>query len=314
MPTAIVTGCAGFIGSHLIDELLKKNWTVIGIDNFHPYYNRKLKELNLQNALKNKNFNFIEGSILVSEDLEKLPKNIDFLFHFAAIAGVRNSILHPKEYFEINLEGTKKLLERFQHIGKIIFASTSSVYGDVPNTHFPVKETEPLQPISPYGESKKLAEEFCQHFSLITKTKLSILRFYTVFGPRQRPDEAFTKFIKLILDNKSIPIYGNGNKERDFTYVGDIISGTLLAAEKGAGIYNLGTNNPISVNFMVSVIEKLMRQKVIKKNINSPEGDVEKTHADITKAQIELNYSPKISFETGINNCIIWCKETHPFF
>ena len=314
MPTAIVTGCAGFIGSHLIDELLKKNWTVIGIDNFHPYYNRKLKELNLQNALKNKNFNFIEGSILVSEDLEKLPKNIDFLFHFAAIAGVRNSILHPKEYFEINLEGTKKLLERFQHIGKIIFASTSSVYGDVPNTHFPVKETEPLQPISPYGESKKLAEEFCQHFSLITKTKLSILRFYTVFGPRQRPDEAITKFIKLILDNKSIPIYGNGNKERDFTYVGDIISGTLLAAEKGAGIYNLGTNNPISVNFMVSVIEKLMRQKVIKKNINSPEGDVEKTHADITKAQIELNYSPKISFETGINNCIIWCKETHPFF
>jgi nucleoside-diphosphate-sugar epimerase len=310
MPIAIVTGCAGFIGSHLVDELLKNNWIVYGIDNFHPYYNRDLKELNLKNLKKSKNFTFIEGSIISKSDLNKIPKNIDYLFHYAAIAGVRNSILHPDEYFKINLDGTKILLQNFFKIKKIIFASTSSVYGEVDSNDFPVKETHSLNPISPYGESKKQAEEFCQQFTDQNGIDLTILRFYTVYGPRQRPDEAFTKFIRLILNGKSISVYGDGNKERDFTYVSDIVNGSLLAAEKGVGIYNLGTNHPVTVNHMISTIEKLMEQKIQKEYVKSPIGDVQKTHADISQAEKELGYFPKISFEEGVRNCINWCKET----
>jgi nucleoside-diphosphate-sugar epimerase len=310
MSIALVTGCAGFIASHLVDELLKNNWIVYGIDNFHPYYDRALKELNLKNLKKSKNFTFIEGSILSKSDLNKIPKNIDYLFHYAAIAGVRNSILHPDEYFKINLDGTKILLQNFIKIKKIIFASTSSVYGEVSSNAFPVSENHLLNPISPYGESKKLAEEFCQQFVIKNQIELVILRFYTVFGPRQRPDEAFTKFIRLILDKKAVPIYGDGNKMRDFTYVSDIVNGSILASTKGSGVYNLGTNNPITVNQMVSTIEKLVGEKIQKKYVKSPTGDVQKTHADISKAQKELGYSPNMLFEDGVQNCIKWCIET----
>ena len=310
MSIAVVTGCAGFIASHLVDELLKNNWIVYGIDNFHPYYDRELKELNLKHLKKSKNFTFIEGSILSKSDLNKIPKNIDYLFHYAAIAGVRNSILHPDEYFKINLDGTKILLQNFIKIKKIIFASTSSVYGEVSSNDFPVSENHLLNPISPYGESKKLAEEFCQQFVIKNQIELVILRFYTVFGPRQRPDEAFTKFIRLILDKKPVPIYGDGNKMRDFTYVSDIVNGSILASTKGSGVYNLGTNNPITVNQMVSTIEKLMELKIQKKYVKSPTGDVQKTHANISKAQKELGYSPNMLFEDGVRNCIKWCIET----
>ena len=310
MSIAVVTGCAGFIASHLVDELLKNNWIVYGIDNFHPYYDKKLKEFNLKNLKKSKNFTFIEGSILSKSDLNKIPKNIDYLFHYAAIAGVRNSILNPDEYFKINLDGTKILLQNFIKIKKIIFASTSSIYGEVSSNDFPVSETHSLNPISPYGESKKLAEEFCQQFVIKNQIELVILRFYTVFGPRQRPDEAFTKFIRLILDKKPVPIYGDGNKMRDFTYVSDIVNGSILASTKGSGVYNLGTNNPITVNQMVSTIEKLMGEEIQKKYVKSPIGDVQKTHADISKAQKELGYSPSMLFEDAVQNCIEWCKET----
>ncbi len=313
MPNAIVTGCAGFIGSHLVDELLNKNWNVIGIDNFHPYYDRILKELNLKNMKKYPNFKFVEGSILSENDLLKLPNNIDYLFHYAAIAGVRNSILHPDEYFKINLDGTKKLLNKFLNLKKIIFASTSSVYGEISSLDFPVKESHSLNPISPYGESKKEAEEFCTKFAKENGIDLVILRFYTVYGPRQRPDEAFTKFIRLILDKKPIPIYGDGTKERDFTYVSDIVNGSILAVTKGNGIYNLGTNHPVTVNHMISTIEKLMKQKIQREYVKSPKGDVQKTHANISEAQKELGYFPKISFEEGIKNCIDWCKKTQNY-
>ena len=286
---------------------LKNNWAVSGIDNFHPYYERKLKEINIKNTKK---FSFTEGSILSENDLSKLPTKTDYLFHYAAIAGVRNSILHPDEYFKINLDGTKKLLQKFPDTKKIIFASTSSVYGEVSPEVFPVKETYSSNPISPYGESKKQAEEFCQKFTKENGIELVILRFYTVYGPRQRPDEAFTKFIRLILNGKPIPVYGDGNKERDFTYVSDIVNGSLLAAEKGTGVYNLGTNHPVTVNHMISTIEKLIGQKVQKEFVESPIGDVQKTHADISKAQKELDYFPQVSFEEGIKNCIDWCKET----
>lgn len=310
MPSAIVTGCAGFIGSHLTDELLRKNWRVMGIDNFHPYYSRELKELNLLEAKKNSNFDFLEGSILSDDDLKKIPHDVDYLFHFAAIAGVRNSIESPKEYFKINVDGTKKILDEFDNINKIIFASSSSVYGELTPNEFPVKEGHALNPISPYGESKKEAEELFINFNQKTEVEFTILRFYTVYGPRQRPDEAFTKFIRLVLSGKSIPIYGDGKKERDFTYVSDIVDGTILSAEKGSGVYNLGTGTPVTVNEMVSTIEDSLDMKIRKKFVDSPPGDVQKTHADITKAENELSYIPKVKLTDGISNCIKWCKKT----
>lgn len=310
MPSAIITGCSGFIGSHLTDELLRKNWTVFGIDNFHPYYSRELKELNLLQAKQDSDFEFLEGSILLDDDLKKIPHDVDYLFHFAAIAGVRNSMENPKEYFKINVDGTKKILNEFGNINKIIFASSSSVYGELTPNEFPVKEDHALNPISPYGESKKEAEELFVNFNQKTGVEFTILRFYTVYGPRQRPDEAFTKFIRLALSGKSIPIYGDGEKERDFTYVSDIVDGTILSAEKGSGIYNLGTGTPVTVNEMVSTIESLLGMKIRKEFVDSPPGDVKKTHAGITKAENELGYIPKVKLTDGISNCIEWCKKT----
>jgi len=221
MKYALVTGCAGFIASHLVEKLLLDNWNVIGLDNFHPYYDKQLKLENLQNFKNHENFKFVEGSIL-NLDLLKKFSNINTIFHLAAIAGVRNSFQNPDEYFTINVKGTENMLKTFQNAKQFIFASSSSVYGELPENEFPVKEDHELNPISPYGQTKKLAEELCQNFSEKQKTRVSILRFYTVYGPRQRPDEAIIKFINLALSGKPVPIFGDGTKIRDFTFVSAI--------------------------------------------------------------------------------------------
>lgn len=308
--TAIVTGCAGFIGSHLSEELLKNKWKVIGIDNFHPYYARNLKELNLLACLEDPNFEFIEGSILSDEDLKKLPECVDYVFHFAAIAGVRNSIEFPDEYYRINVIGTNNLLEKFKNIEKFIYASSSSVYGNLKEDDLPVIEDHPLNPVSPYGNSKMKAEQICVEYAEKNDSKITILRFYTVYGPRQRPDEAIMKFIRLAQAKHPIPIYGDGSKERDFTFVSDIVRGSILAATKGNGIYNLGTGKTITVNEMIEIIEKSMGLKLEKQFLPNAPGDVEKTHADISKAKYQLGYEPKVSFTKGIEECVKWCNET----
>jgi len=310
LESAIVTGCAGFIGSHLVEKLLSKGWKVVGIDNFHPYYSRKLKENNLVYAKKNQNFKFFEGSILSEDDLNKLPSDVNYVFHFAAIAGVRNSLEHPDEYFEINVNGTSNLLEKFKKVDKFVFASSSSVYGNLKPEEFPVKEDHPLNPISPYGESKKQAEALCLRYNSDFNMKVAILRFYTVYGPRQRPDEAFTKFIRLTQLGKPIPVYGDGTKERDFTFVSDIVNGAILAADKGNGIYNLGTGRPVTLSEMILSIEKSIGEKIEKNYLPSPKGDVEKTHADISKARKDLGYNPQYTLEKGIDECVQWCNET----
>jgi len=308
MVWALVTGCAGFIGSHLTEKLLEQNWNVLGLDNFHPYYDKRSKVDNLSNFLHHKNFQFFEGSILSENDLSSLDFDFDCIFHLAAIAGVRNSMKHPEEYFELNTNGTEKLLKKFNDVKKFIHASSSSVYGNLSKDETPVNENHPLNPISPYGESKKRAEEICLKFSKTHKTRVSVLRFYTVYGPRQRPDEAITKFIRLALKGSSIPIYGNGEKIRDFTFVSDIVNGIILAEKFGDGVYNLGSARTITVNEMVSTIEKNMNTKIQKQYLDSPPGDVEITHADISKAEKELNYKPQTNFEDGIKASINWCK------
>ena len=310
MKYALVTGCAGFIASHLVEKLLLDNWNVIGLDNFHPYYDKQLKLENLQNFKNHKNFKFIEGSILNLDLLKKLS-NIDTIFHLAAIAGVRKSFENPNEYFKINVEGTENILKTFENINELIFASSSSVYGDLKSDQFPVKEEHSLNPISPYGESKKQAELLCKTYSEKLKIKTSILRFYTVYGPRQRPDEAIMKFINLSISGKPIPIYGDGTKIRDYTFVSDIVNGIILSQKFGNGTYNLGSGNPISINQMVDIIEEKLGKKITRQYIDSPKGDVFKTHADITKAEKELKFFPKTKFQDGIEKTIDWYSKNH---
>ena len=310
MKYALVTGCAGFIASHLVEKLLLDNWNVIGLDNFHPYYDKQLKLENLQNFKNHENFKFIEGSILNLDLLKKLS-NIDTIFHLAAIASVRKSFENPDEYFKINVEGTENILKTFENINELIFASSSSVYGDLKSDQFPVKEEHSLNPISPYGESKKQAELLCKTYSEKLKIKTSILRFYTVYGPRQRPDEAIMKFINLSISGKPIPIYGDGTKIRDYTFVSDIVNGIILSQKFGNGAYNLGSGNPISINQMVDVIEEKLGKKIKRQYIDSPKGDVFKTHADTTKAEKALKFSPKIKFQNGIEKTIDWYTNNH---
>lgn len=309
MKNALVTGCAGFIGSNLVEKLLE-NWNVIGLDNFHPYYDKQLKLNNLKNFQNHQNFKFIEGSILDLDLLKKIS-DIDTIFHIAAIAGVRNSFENPKEYFEINVDGTKNILDTFENIDEFIFASSSSVYGELKSDQFPVGEAHSLNPISPYGESKKQAELLCKNYSEKLKIKTSILRFYTVYGPRQRPDEAIMKFINLSISGKPIPIYGDGTKIRDYTYVSDIVDGIILSQKFGNGVYNLGSGNPISVNKMVDIIEEKIGKRIERQYVAPPKGDVFKTHADISKAQKELKFSPKIKIQNGIENTVDWYGRNH---
>jgi len=309
MTSAIVTGCAGFIGSHLLEKLIEKNWSVIGLDNFHPYYSKKIKLYNLSRVKNNPNFEFIEGSILKKEDLNLLPSNVNYVFHLAALPGVPNSFNHPKEYFDINVNGTTNLLTKFKNVDKFVFSSSSSVYGNLLEEDFPVKEDYALHPISNYGESKKRAEELCINFSKENGLKVAILRFHTVYGPRQRPDQAFTKFMQKIQAKNPIPVYGDGTKERDFTFVSDIVNGIILAAEKGEGIYNLGSGKAISLDQMIRTLEKTIGKKITKNYIASPNGDVRKTLADIKKAINELNYFPQFSLEQGLKKCVEWFYE-----
>jgi UDP-glucose 4-epimerase len=313
--TDIVTGAAGFIGSHLTEELLKEGKTVVGIDNFHPYYSEEIKRQNLEEVKKTAEesegeFRFVEGSILEDEDLEKLPSNPDKVFHNAAVAGVRNSIENPTEYAKQNLLGLSKLLDSFESIGKFMFASSSSVYGMVPEDELPVQEDRELSPIAPYPQSKKHGEEMVRLYSELYDFDYSILRYFTVYGPRQRPDEAFTKFIQMVLNDEPVTIYGDGEQSRDFTYVKDIASGAIKASEKqGSDTYNIASGRRITVNEMVETLDEVMEENVEKTHVEQPEGDARHTHANIQKAKDKLDYAPEKEFEEGVKDCVEWAKE-----
>ncbi|UCD07056.1 MAG: GDP-mannose 4,6-dehydratase [Candidatus Aenigmatarchaeota archaeon] len=310
MSDILVTGCAGFIGSHLCENLLKQGLKVAGLDNLDPYYSTEWKENNLKVLKKQSNFNFIKGSILDSNLLKDIIKDVEIVYHLAALPGVRNSIKTPVKYCETDVLGTIKLLDvsRNMDVKKFAFASSSSVYGEVPENELPVSEDRKPNPISPYGLAKTQGEEWCKMFEEVYGLKTVSLRYFTVFGPRQRPDEAFSKFIMRIMKDEEIEIYGDGNQTRDFTYISDIVNGTLLACEKGNGIYNIGSNKRISVNEMVDLIEKIMNKKAQIKYIEKQLGDVTHTWSKIDKAKRDLGYGPKVSIEEGIKRHVEWFK------
>jgi len=311
----IVTGTAGFIGSHLTEELLKSGENVYGVDNFHPYYSEEIKLQNLSEVKETAensegNFEFVEGSILEDETLEMLPDKPETIFHNAAVAGVRNSIENPVEYTKTNILATSKLMKHFEDAGKFILASSSSVYGMVDEEDLPVKEDRDLDPIAPYPQSKKHSEEIVRLYSDLYDIDYAILRYFTVYGPRQRPDEAFTKFIEMALNDEPVTIYGDGGQSRDFTHVEDIARANILAAEKADNeTFNIGTGRRVNVNETVDLLDRVMDREVEKTYVDQPEGDARHTHADISKARDRLGYEPQKNIKEGAKECVKWVEE-----
>jgi len=310
---ALVTGAAGFIGSHLCERLLADGWTVVGVDNFDDFYDPQIKRQNISRCLTNSDFRLIEADIRDKVAMEKaVGDGIEIIVHLAARAGVRPSIAQPLLYADVNINGTMVLLEaaRQRKIEKFIFGSSSSVYGN--NKKVPFSEDDNVDfPISPYAATKKAGELICHTYHHLYGTNITCLRFFTVYGPRQRPDLAIHKFAKLIEQDKPIPIYGDGTMMRDFTYIDDIIDGVIAAVQKcdGFNIYNLGESRPIKVNDLVVQIEGALGKKAKKQYLPPQPGDVERTYADVTKAIEELGYKPKTTIERGLAEFVKWLRQ-----
>ena len=304
---AFVTGCAGFIGSHLVDTLLEKDFEVIGIDCFTDYYSKKIKETNISDAKNHKNFKFINDDIL---NIKQFPE-VDYVFHLAAQAGVRASWGKSFEiYTKNNVEATQQLLEFYKKskIKKFVYSSSSSVYGDA---KLPMKEDSLLKPFSPYGVTKLAGENLSYLYYRNYNVPTISLRYFTVYGPRQRPDMAIHKFFKAMSEGKEITIFGDGTQTRDFTYVSDAVSANLLAAEskiKGE-VFNVGGGSRISVNELVKIMEKNSGKKANIKNIETQKGDVKDTLADVSKGKKLLGWNPKIDIHKGVEKQYNWMQQ-----
>ena len=300
-----VTGAAGFIGSSLSEKLVELGHTVIGIDNFDPFYDRKVKEINLSALKDERSFDFYECDITSLSKLQSvIADDTDVIVHLAAKAGVRPSILNPNDYLNANAQGTLNLLEiaRQNGISKFVFASSSSVYGKNPNV--PWIETLDLQPISPYAASKIAGESLGQVYSHLYGIKFIALRFFTVYGPRQRPDLAIHKFFRKIYSGESIEMFGEGDTCRDYTYIDDTLSGIISAInldpKQNYDCFNLGNSYQISLKQLITEIEKVTGIKA--KIIQKPEqaGDVRVTYADISKSKGVLGYDPQTQLRSGL--------------
>ena len=311
----LVTGGAGFIGSNLCEKLAGAGEKIICIDNFNDYYNPKIKEENLRNLKGSANFILYRMDILERERLEKVfaKYHFDLVIHLAARAGVRPSISNASLYEAVNVQGTINILEccRKYGIEKLIFASSSSVYGG--NKKIPFSEDDIVdRPISPYAATKKAGELICYTYSHLFNISVYCYRFFTVYGPRQRPEMAIYKFTRLITEEKPIEIFGDGTSLRDYTYVEDIVDviASNLENVKGYEIINLGNSNPVKVTELIKFIEKAANKKAQIKYVRVQAGDVPVTYADILKAKKMLKYNPKTRIEEGINKFTAWYMET----
>jgi UDP-glucuronate 4-epimerase len=311
MKKLLITGCAGFIGSHLTDRLLAENYKVIGIDNFNNYYDPKIKEENLDWALKSESFKLYKADICDFKSLSTIfkkekPKKI---VHLAARAGVRPSTDNPKLYTQVNVLGTVNLLKLAVNfnVKQFIFGSSSSVYGNSKN--LPFHEDDPCENIiSPYGASKKAAEFFVESFYKTYGLKSTILRFFTVYGPRGRPDMAPALFTNAILRGRIIKQFGNGSSSRDYTYIDDIVDGIQKSLEKifDFEIINLGNNHPVSLKEFIKTLEDLLSKDVKIAKLPMQKGDVKTTWASIEKAKDLLGWKPKTNLKSGLKKFIDW--------
>jgi UDP-glucose 4-epimerase len=307
----LVTGCAGFIGSHLVEELLARGYEVIGVDCFTEYYSRILKEKNLENLRSAKKFKFLEIDLNEAQ-LNKIIDGCEIIFHQAAQAGVRSSWGDNFAIYEKNnISVTQKLLEssKNQPLKKFIYASSSSVYGSA--RKFPIREDHPLQPISPYGVTKLAAENLVYLYWKNFGLPVVSLRYFTVYGPRQRPDMAFTRLIKAVLKKELFEVFGSGQQIRDFTFVADAVAANLslldVEEDKILGeVFNIGGGHPVSINEVIKIVEKITGIVARVKYRECQKGDVLETRADTSRAQKILGFKPVNTLEAGIQAQVRW--------
>ncbi|MDD3887295.1 MAG: GDP-mannose 4,6-dehydratase [Patescibacteria group bacterium] len=310
----LVTGGAGFIGSHTIRKLLDKKYNIICVDNLNNFYNPKIKINNLKPFLDNKKFKFYKVNICNNKKLANVFANekIDKIIHLAARAGVRPSLEKPEIYAKTNILGTLNLLElSVKHkIKNFVFASSSSIYGN--NNKVPFSENDIVDDqLSPYAATKKASELLAKTYHNLYGLKCTGLRFFTVYGPSSRPDMAPYLFVDSIYHGREIKKFGDGTSKRDYTFIDDITDGIISALDKNLDfeIINLGNNKPIKLNYFISVIEKLLDKKANIKKFPSQMGDMKITYADISKAKKILNFQPKVSIEQGMQKMVEWYLE-----
>jgi UDP-glucuronate 4-epimerase len=312
MMRVLVTGGAGFIGSHLVDRLLERGDYVAVVDNFDDFYSPAAKRANLAAQKDNKRLQVTEADIRNADAIESLMANsrFDCIVHLAARAGVRPSIQNPLDYVDTNVRGTYVLLEaaRRHGIGRFIFGSSSSVYGTT--SRVPFDENDRLTgPISPYAATKIAGEAACHVYSELYRIRTVCLRFFTVYGPRQRPDLAIHKFARLITRGEPIPVFGDGTSRRDYTHIGDTLSGILAAIEYDGAlfdVFNLGESQTVELRRLIALLEKRLGATARIEWLPAQPGDVPLTHANIDKARQLLGYSPKVGIEEGINKFVTW--------
>lgn len=311
----LITGCAGFIGSHTVKEAVSSGDVVIGIDNLERTYDPSLKDMRINELSKLKNFEFIHQDINDKYLINKIidEKKIDCVINLAAKAGVRKSVLHPYEYYQTNLLNTLNILEilKVNKNIKLIQASTSSVYG---NTEGKFNETNTsINQISPYASSKKSVEDLCYVYSQIHGIKTTILRFFTVYGPFGRPDMSIFRFIHWIYEGKTVKINGDGDQKRDFTYVTDVVKGILISTKSDwkYEIINIGSDNPYSINYVIGLIENYFGMGSKKDFGPLDPSDIKSTQASIEKAKSLLNWSPDTPLKDGVINTCKWYEENN---
>jgi UDP-glucuronate 4-epimerase len=309
----LVTGAAGFIGSHLVERLLARGDRVVGIDNFDPFYPREMKERNLRGPASLRDFRLIEGDIRDDEALEAaLSGGVDTIVHLAARAGVRPSIQDPAGYADVNVRGTALLLQAAEKAGvkRVIYASSSSVYGG--NVKVPFSEEDPVDaPISPYAATKKATELLASTYHHLYSMDTIGLRFFTVYGPRQRPEMAIHSFTRAIDGNEPVNMYGDGSSRRDYTYVDDCIDGVVSAIDNASGsrIFNLGVSDTTRLDELVSMIGRELGKEPRVRRLAIQPGDVPVTYADISRARRELGYDPQTRVAVGIARFVRWYTE-----
>ena len=315
MQTFLITGAAGFIGSHLADKLLNEGNKVIVVDNFCDFYNPEIKENNVKHNLSNPNYKLYRADIRDRNELAKVfnENKIDVVMHLAAMAGVRPSIDNPIYYQEVNCMGTQNILEEMKahNVKNLVMASSSSVYGNCKEV--PFKENMIVDfAISPYAATKKANEVMTHVYHKLFDFNVIMLRFFTVFGPRQRPDLAINKFTRLMLNDEPIPMFGDGTTSRDYTYIDDIVDGIIRSCnyvENNNDVYeilNLGNSSPVSLKEMINTIAEVLNKTPNIQELPMQPGDVERTFADISKAKKLIGYNPKTSFQEGIENFVKW--------
>ena len=319
MKKILVTGGAGFIGSHLVDRLLAEgNWEVTVVDDFNDFYDPSIKHANIQEHLKQPDYRLIDADIRDYDALAGVFNNADFdcIVHLAARAGVRPSLIEPRLYIETNINGTMNLLElaRQRNVPQFVFGSSSSVYGE--NEKVPFSEDDPIfNPISPYAATKAAGELICHTYAHLHNMRIVCLRFFTVYGARQRPDLAIHKFARLISSGQPIPVFGDGTTRRDYTYVDDIIAGVRAAIDYDQSSYeviNLGESRTVELRQLIELLENELGQKAIVDRQPLQPGDVPQTFADIDKARRILNYNPQTQIEDGIRLFVAWWRSRQP--